>query len=130
MTVAMAALRLVAGPATPIIGMNFYDPFLAFALFGPGGQQIADASLGVTSGVNDLVEQVYRTFGARVADVESGFQTFVTTPVTVPGLGELPLNVARVCQLLFMCVPPPVGPNDHPNDDGYRVIADAFQAEV
>jgi hypothetical protein len=65
-----------------------------------------------------------------VADVGTAFQTFATAPVTLPGLGQVPLNLARICQLLYMCMPPPIGPNYHPNNDGYAVIADASQAQV
>ena len=43
-----------------------------------------------------------------------------------PGLGTVPTNVARVCALTWMCAAPPLGPNLHPNDAGYRVIAGAL----
>jgi lysophospholipase L1-like esterase len=128
LSIAMAAIRAAAGSQVPIIGMNFYDPLLAFALF--GAPDIAQASIPVTVGINDMLEQVYGSVRASTADVESAFQTLVTTPVTVPGLGEIPLNLARICQYTFMCVPPPVGPNTHPTNDGYRTIADAFEAEL
>jgi lysophospholipase L1-like esterase len=128
LSIAMVALRAAAGAGVPIVGMNFYDPVLAFWLF--GRPDIALGSLPVTADVNDLLERVYGSVGAAVADVETAFSTFVTTPVDVPGIGEVPLNVARICQLTWMCAPPPVGPNTHPNDDGYRVIADAFAAEI
>jgi len=131
LTIATIVLRAVAGGGVPIVGSNFHDPFLAFWLFGPGGQEIAQASLPVTADVNNLVEGIYEQIGAPVADVESAFQTFVTTPlVPLPGIGEVPLNVARICQWTFMCVPPPVGPDFHPTDAGYQVMADAFAAKV
>jgi lysophospholipase L1-like esterase len=128
LSVAMAAIRAAAGSQVPIVGMNFYDPVLAFALF--GRPDIATASIPVVVGINDMLEQVYASVGAPTADVESAFQTLVTTLVTVPGLGEIPLNLARICQFTFMCVPPPIGPNDHPTNEGYRAIADAFEAEL
>jgi hypothetical protein len=40
----------------------------------------------------------------------------------------VPLNVAVICQLTYMCVPPPVGPNIHANRIGYSVIAATFAA--
>jgi lysophospholipase L1-like esterase len=128
LSIAMAAIRVAAGSQVPIVGMNFYDPVLAFALF--GAPDIAAASIPVTVGINDMLEQVYASVGAPTADVESAFQTLVTTPVTVPGLGEIPLNLAVLCQYTFMCTPPPVGPNTHPTNAGYRAIADAFAAEL
>jgi lysophospholipase L1-like esterase len=128
LSIAMAAIRVAAGSQVPIIGMNFYDPVLAFALF--GRPDIAEASISVTVGINDMLEEVYGSVGAPTADVESAFQTLVTTLVTVPGFGEIPLNLARICQYTFMCVPPPVGPDTHPTNEGYRAITDAFEAEL
>jgi lysophospholipase L1-like esterase len=130
LTLAIATLRTAAGPRVPIIGMNFYNPVLAAWLLGTGGQAIAKASLDVVDDVNTLLEQVYGRFRAPVADVETAFQTFTTTPVVVPGIGEIPVNVARICQWTWMCTPPPVGPNPHPNSSGYAVIADAFAAQL
>ena len=49
-------------------------------------------------------------------------------PVTVPGIGSVPRNVARICQWTWECAPPPRGPNQHANAAGYRVIADAILA--
>jgi len=128
LSLAMAAIRVAAGSQVPIVGMNFYDPVLAFTLF--GAPDIAEASIPVTVGINDMLEQVYASVGAPTADVESAFQTTVTTLVTVPGLGEIPLNLARICQYTFMCTPPPIGPNTHPTNEGYRTITDAFEAEL
>ena len=50
------------------------------------------------------------------------------TFVSVPGFGDIPLNVALVCQWTWMCAPPPVGPNIHAKAEGYGVIAGAFLA--
>ncbi len=83
LSLAMAAIRAAAGSQVPIIGMNFYDPVLAFTLF--GAPDIAQASIPVVVGINDMLEQVYGSVGAPTADVESAFQTLDTTPVTVPG---------------------------------------------
>jgi lysophospholipase L1-like esterase len=128
LSIAMAAIRAAAGSDVPIIGMNLYNPVLAFSLF--GRPDIAEASIPVVVGINDMLEQVYGSVAAPTADVESAFQMLVTTPVTVPGLGEVPLNLARICQFTFMCVPPPVGPDSHPTNEGYEAIAGAFEAEL
>jgi hypothetical protein len=55
-------------------------------------------SVPVTVSVNDRVEQVYGSLGVAVAEVESAFQTLVTTPVIPPGIGDVRLNVARIYQ--------------------------------
>src|SRR5438128_4671702 len=84
--VILAALREAAGPGVPIIGMNFYDPFLAPVWFSnPAGlgTEIAQAV-----GLNGVFDAIYAAAGIPVADVETAFQTTVTTP-----FGGVPLNV-------------------------------------
>lgn len=130
LTIAALVLRFTAGRRTPLVGANFYDPVLAAWLLGAPGQDLAKASLRVTEKVNTLVEQIYGGVGVAVADVETAFQTFDQTSVVLPGVGEVPLNVARICEWTWTCTPPPIGPNPHPNNAGYRVIADAFAAEL
>jgi lysophospholipase L1-like esterase len=119
-----------AAPGVRIIGMNYYDPFLAAWLRGPEGQQVALASLAGIAVFNDLLEATYAMHRADVADVETAFSTFSFTPVPLAGFGPVPLNVSRICQWTWMCAPPPRGPDIHPNDDGYAVIAAAFVAEL
>lgn len=117
--VILSALRDAAGPGVPIIGMNFYDPFLVVWFSDP-------TALGpeVASSVefNNMLEQIYGAAGDPVADVESAFSTTVTTPV-----GGIPLDVLRICQWTWMCAPAPLGPNIHANSAGYGVMAQAFE---
>jgi lysophospholipase L1-like esterase len=117
--VILSALREAAGPAVPIIGMNFYDAFLVVWFSDP-------AALGpeVASSVefNNMLEQIYEAAGDPVADVESAFSTTVTTPVV-----GIPLDVLRICQWTWMCAAAPLGPNIHANSAGYGVIAQAFE---
>jgi hypothetical protein len=49
-----------------------------------------------------------------------------TTQVELPGAGTVPLNVARICTWTWVCLPPPLGPNNHPNAVGYGAIGGAF----
>ena len=121
--VILAALREAAGPGVPIIGMNFYDPFLAPVWFSnPAGlgTEIAQAV-----GLNGVFDAIYATAGIPVADVETAFQTTVTTPI-----GGVPLNVLRICAWTWMCAPAPLRPDIHANAAGYHVIALAFEAKL
>jgi lysophospholipase L1-like esterase len=129
----LARLRAAAGPRVPIVGMNFYDPFVAAWLQGPAGQALARLSVQLVTQYNDLLEAAYQ--GARVpvpvADVEAAFATTnFTDLVTLPAIGQVPLNVARVCQWTWMCAPPPQGPNVHGRPEGYWVMAGAFVAAL
>jgi lysophospholipase L1-like esterase len=119
----LGALRAAAGPDVPIIGMTYYNPFLASWFQDPA---LASESAQLQVAFNFLLASVYTNgaFGVSVADVAGAFASTDFTPV--PEAGGIPRNVLLICQLTWMCAPPPVGPNIHANDDGYAVIADAF----
>jgi hypothetical protein len=72
--------------------------------------------------------RLYRAAKFRIAQVDEAFKTYDTTHFTtlVGQPGPVPVAVAEVCNLTWMCAPPPVGPNIHANQAGYAVIADAF----
>jgi lysophospholipase L1-like esterase len=128
----LAALRKAAGPRVPIVGMTIYNPFLANWLLGPEGQAVAVASATQLMGpVNALLRGLFVSAGDGVADIETAFSSNdFATIVTLPGFGPVPINVARICMWTWVCAPPPLGPNNHPNADGYGVIAGAFAIEL
>ena len=117
-----------ADPHGRIMAMNYYLPALAQWRGGVGGQAVARVAEVAAAGYNVLLAGTYRRFGIRVADVFSAFRTGdFGDPATVPGYGRLPRNVAAICRWTWECAPPPRGPNQHPNQAGYQVIAGAFQ---
>jgi lysophospholipase L1-like esterase len=127
----LGALRQAAGPRTEIAGMNLYDPFLAAYLTGSAGQQLATESVSVDQTLNQLLAQTDQAFGVQTADVQDAFSTTdFSTTVPLPGVGSVPLNVARICEWTWMCAPAPVGPNIHANATGYQVIARAFERAI
>jgi lysophospholipase L1-like esterase len=125
--VILASLRAAGGFGPQYAGMTYYDPFLAAWLQGPAGQAVARQSVQISNVLNALETIEYQVFGMKVADVSGAFQTNNFTEVPV-GSGTLPINVATICTLTFMCPPPPSPPNIHPNVQGYAVIANAFEA--
>jgi len=116
-----------SGQTAPIVGMNYYDAFLAASVFGPLGQQLASASLPLTLQLNDGLEQVYGGLGVPVADVEAAFHTTDDSPVPIIGL---PKNVLIALTWTWMGAPPPNGPDVHPNAIGYAAIAAAFVQQL
>jgi lysophospholipase L1-like esterase len=113
--VILSALRSAAGPDVPIVGMNYYNPFLVFWFESP---PIAEAMNQMMVGqVNPALEAAYAEAGDPVADVETAFST---TDWTLEG--DVPLNVLRICQWTWMCTNFDV----HANTAGYGVIAQAF----
>jgi lysophospholipase L1-like esterase len=126
-----AAVRAAAGAHVTIAGMNLYDPFLADYLTGPAGQAAATQSVTLGESVNKLLAAAGKPFGVRTADVQDAFSTTdFTDTAALPGVGTVPLNVARICTWTWMCAPAPVGPNIHANPTGYRVIAAAFERAI
>jgi lysophospholipase L1-like esterase len=119
----LGILRAEAGPDVPIVGMNYYDPFLAASTLGDEGEVLAAQSLILTIAMNDVLGGVYSAFQMPVADVAHAFR--ITDTTIVPGY-NLPLNVLLEFAWTWVGAPPPVGPDIHPNAVGYAVIAGAF----
>lgn len=117
----LSALRGAAGAAVPIVGMNYYDPFLAAYLLGSTGVSLASESLPVTVDFNQLLDGIYALAGDPVANVQTAFYTLVTS---VYGSTEIPTNVAIICLWTWMCTS---APNIHANTAGYVAIAGAFE---
>ncbi len=123
----LAELRSAAGPYTLIVGMNYYDPFLAAWKLGPAGQLLANASLLATNAFNGVLEKVYRdpAFDVPVADVADAYQINNPLPIF-----NLPLNVFIELTWTWIGAPPPFGPDIHPNAVGYAVIAGEFARKI
>jgi lysophospholipase L1-like esterase len=119
----LGALRSAAGKDTLIVGMNYYDPFLAAWELGPTGQTLAGQSLAATTGFNTELEGIYQVFAIPVADVAKAFR--ITTPTPIPDL-NIPVNVFLTLTWTWMAAPAPYGPDIHPNAAGYAIIAGAF----
>jgi lysophospholipase L1-like esterase len=115
--VILAQVRAAAGPDVPIVGMNYYDPFVAPIWFSTHDLAAVAAEAASLRTFNDFVEGVYATAGVPVADVEAAFQ--VNDLTLVDGV---PLNVVRACEWTWICTAGDI----HANDGGYAVIANAF----
>jgi lysophospholipase L1-like esterase len=127
----LGALRTAAGKRTVIAGMNLYDPFLADYLTGTAGQAVAQDSVSLDVSFNSLLDATFSDFGLRVADVQNAFSTTdFTDTAQLPGVGTVPLNVARICEWTWMCASSPLGPNIHANAAGYQVIAASFERVI
>lgn len=122
----LKALRLAAGPNVPIVGMNYYNPFLAAWLAPEGsGEGLAVQSNQLVAAFNGLLGSIYQVFSIPVADVATAFDTanfeLVQAP-SPPFPPMVPQNVLNVCVLTYMCA----FANIHANTDGYGVITQAF----
>ena len=122
----LTALRDAAGPDTLIVGMNYYNPYLASWLEGPAGEELAVESAQAVAVVTDYLETTYATAGIPVADVATAFASNDFTTMAPPPDENLPVSVANICAFTYMCEAAPVGPDIHANDAGYALIADTI----
>jgi lysophospholipase L1-like esterase len=120
-------LRRAAGRRVMVIGMTYYDPFLAY-YFDAAASSDAQLSVALAREVNGSLQAAFARADERVADVATAFGTYIpftqTTPLTVP------VAVAKLCELTWMCAPRPQGPNIHANTAGYRLMAQTFAREL
>ncbi|MGH9742030.1 MAG: SGNH/GDSL hydrolase family protein [Candidatus Acidiferrum sp.] len=123
----LRTLRLAAGAKTPIVAMNYYDPFLAAWALGASGQALALQSLQATTDFNLILEGIYLAFRVHLADVAHAFRIYNFLPV--PG-ENVPVNVFVTEAWTWMAAPAPFGPDIHPNAAGYAVIAAAFASKI
>jgi lysophospholipase L1-like esterase len=129
----LAALNNAADPATSIVGMNYYNPFLAAWLDDLAGQTLAVQSSEAVAVLNNFLDTTFATAGMPVADVAAAFEsddfaTMVASPLPPPN-DMLPVSVNNICELTYMC-DATRGPDIHANDAGYGLIADTIAAVI
>jgi lysophospholipase L1-like esterase len=78
--------------------------------------------------LNQTLQDVYSSFKIPVADVASAFSLGASHSANLHKISDSTPQSSAVCTLTWMCVPAPFGPNVHPDDAGYRVIAKAIEA--
>lgn len=124
----LAKLKAAAGRHVSFVGMSYYDPFLAAWLTGSAGQTVAVESVALSTAFNGALDTGYALFDVPVADVSGAFKTDDFVDTTSLGGTTVPVNVANICELTWMCAPAPIGPNIHANNAGYALIARTFEA--
>jgi lysophospholipase L1-like esterase len=105
-------------PGVPIVGMNYYDPLIAYDIIGKPA--LAPQSVGDFTTLSTDLSRAYRAAGAKMANVLGAFASTNTTNVVVGGKSE-PQNLANICQWTYTC-----SGNPHPNNVGHARIAAAF----
>jgi len=126
----VAAIKAAAPSDALVVGIGHYDPYLGDYLRGPVGEAFATESLGVIERLDATLRADYSAAGVPVADVASAFELADHAQVKWSGLPAVPTDVARTCELTWMCNGPPLGHNVHPDDAGYRAIASAIADTV
>ncbi|GHD29910.1 SGNH/GDSL hydrolase family protein [Nocardiopsis kunsanensis] len=135
-------LREAAGPDTQIVGMTYYNPFLApWAVEHagesdpgtpggelPDGRGVVDYAVEVMEQLNETLRSAYAEQDIDVADVEAHFDSGEFGVPEDSG-SDLPLNVQRVCDWTWMCNTE-VGPDIHTDPEGAQEIAEVHEEQV
>jgi lysophospholipase L1-like esterase len=128
LTTIVETLR-AADPDVPIVGMTYFDPLLALWIAPGFPRDLVVTNAAVWDSVSDTLAQTYEALGVPVADIEGAFSNAdFDTIVHVRGFGDVPLNVARVCEWTHMCTT--LGEDTHPNTIGYSAITRAVEAAL
>ncbi len=114
-----------ASSTVPIVGMTYYDPYLAFWLNGAAGEEQAHLSVQLLQQLNSALSSVYASDGVTVASAFKQFDTRSFGGSSTWAGQQVPANVATICNWTWMCTPG--GPTIHTNNTGYAQLADAFE---
>ena len=116
----------VAGPQVDVVGLNFYDPYVARPLTSTSVTWTQERHLHTYfTQANQFVGNAYGASHVPVVDLASAFGSDNWDPVPFGGT-TIPSNAFHASQLTWMCYSAPFGPDPHPNRAGYIVIADAI----
>lgn len=126
----LTILKAAAGPHVTIVGLEYTDPFLAHYFNGPSGPADATETLVAMNRLNAVLAQAFTNAHVAIANVPALAEEDDTAQVALPNVGEIPANVEQTCSLTWMCYSSPFGPDDHPNDAGYSLIAQAIAAAL
>jgi hypothetical protein len=109
-----------------IVGIGHYDPYLASYIQGGVDENFSLASVDAIVQLNRMLKSTYAVAGIPIANVADPYEVTDTKLVPLSHVGLVPQDVERT----WNCTPGPLGPNPHPNDAGYQLIAQAIAAVV
>jgi len=126
LTTIVETLR-AADPDVPMVGSNYPDPLLALWTAPGVPDDVVMAIADVWTLINETMEQTYAALGVPIADIEGAFSsTDFGTIVHTRVAGDVPINVARVCQWTFACLER-FDHDFHPTTFGYAVMTRAWE---
>ena len=124
----VSSLQSAADSRAVFVGVGHYDPYLAAARKGGADLSYATGTLRAIDELDDTLRSVYTAAGVTMADVLTPFDGG-----DAAGLSDghaLVASAERVCGLTWMCAAPPFGPDVHPDDRGYSLIAQQLSAAI
>lgn len=126
----IVTLRAAGGPSMRIVGVDHFDPYLGDYLRSTAGREFAEASLEVVRRLDHHLHNIYEAAGIPMANVAHVFGIDRTDPTDFAAESQIPLDVARTCELTWDCTSVPYRSKQHPDDAGYESIAQAIAAVI
>ncbi len=128
LTAILSSLRSAADSRVTFVGVGHYDPYVVAARRGGADLSYAAGTVRAIDELDDTLRSVYTAAGVTMADVLTPFDG--STASSLASSRSLVISAERVCGLTWMCTAPPFGPDVHPNDRGYSVIAQQLSAAI
>ncbi len=122
-------LQTYAGAHVHFVGLLYADPFLSDYVNPHSGAASAEQTRVLVTDLDNELTSIYRAANIPIANVPGAFH-MDNVSATKWDQRPVPTNVLYACSWTWMCTPPPWGPDDHPNDAGYRAIANAIEVAV
>jgi hypothetical protein len=123
---ALASLQKAAGPGVVLVGVPYGDPFLGHYLDPSRGPTNATQTLAAMDQLDAALDAAFRLEHVVVAPVAADLKVGDRQMTGREGSRSVPQDVAETCATTWMCRDAPWGPNDHPNNKGYSLIAKAI----
>lgn len=127
---ALAALKKAAGPKVTFVGVPYGDPFLGHYLVNSEGPANATETLQAMNEMDAALDAAFGGSNMAVAPVTSALKLSDTSMTGDYGGHRVPEDVAMACKTTWECRATPWGPNDHPDNEGYSMIAKAIEQEL
>jgi lysophospholipase L1-like esterase len=123
-------IRGAVGPDVPIVGGTYADILLGLWVSGqkPDQDLAGLSTIAFKSIINPALKEAYATARVRFADVTTatGAYTPLDQMTTLPPYGQIPVAVARVCQISYFCQFRDI----HLNHQGYGEVARVYLDEL
>jgi lysophospholipase L1-like esterase len=123
---ALSGLEKAAGPGVTFVGVPYGDPFLGHYVNSSLGPANATSTLVAMNRLDTALDGAFKASKIAVAPITTALKMNDTKKTGRHDGQVVPENVATACDTTWMCRPAPWGPNDHPNNDGYSLIAKAI----
>jgi lysophospholipase L1-like esterase len=123
---ALSGLETAAGPRVVFVGVPYGDPYLGHYLVPSLGPANSAATLRAMKEMDTALVSAFKAAKMAVAPVTSALQISDAKTTGHYKGRVVPENVAMACETTWMCRDAPWGPNDHPDNEGYSIIAKAI----